>query len=566
MVMLGVYALGIGLGPGLHYSLLAEIAADPGVAGVGVAALVQATGVTLLLLGWSALVWRPVVRWYGRRGVYLLSVLLVVPLMEWAAHARSAGDWFGHRLLLGIVAAPAEFLPAVTVADVWCGARERGTWMAAWLFALTASHGCLAPLVSGFLGYFCGWRWAMHLGAIVAAAVFVVLFFFLDETLFPRDVVEEEIELQKGTGRQARDRADVHPQNDPSQSRPDDSKPDDDRPDKSDDRTDKPDDFASWYTDTASDPESAPSKPTLIYPPKPSLWQRLRPFSPHPRRLSFRQVAASIPRPLAALAYVPTTTWAGLQSGAALAWTVLINGTISPVLTSPSFAYTWPARSVGLAFLGPLVGAAIAASWTGAFSCWCATGLARHRAAAAGRLRGLCEPEDRLWALPPAAVLAAAGLVTWGGGAAHAVPWPGLVFGLGMVAFGCVGVTAATAAYEADCIIGGGGGGLAGLGLNVAAAATAGVRRAKAGAEVEARAEAAEETGVALVVVRDTIGFAVSFGVTPWWKGMGLQNCGVTAAVVAAVVGVGGTVPVLAWGKRLRWAIANGYWRFVGGA
>lgn len=486
--MLAIYTLGIGIGPTLQYSVLTNISHDTGISDND---LVQGTGVMFLLLGWGALVWQPLAHAYGRRGVYLLSALLVVPLMEWTAYSNTAGQWFGHRVLIGLAGAPIEFLPELSIVDVWF-AHERGTFTGIYMFVLFGSN-FVAPLIAGFFNDAYGWRWTMHLGAIIAAGAFAILFFFLEETLFIRDNIHEGI----------------------------DGKVKEDNILACENVIEKGDKSG---TDLEASP-NFPAAPTSVSPtalipvPRPTLWQRFRPFVLLPNRPPLREVFAMMVRPLYLLFKFPWTAWSGFQYGINLSWYSVLNGTASPVLSAPP--YSWPASFVGLSYVGPIIGAFFSAIWSGPIADWWALALAKRRGG------GVREPEERLWPFLGTGLIAAAGLVTWGIGAAHAVAWPGLVFGLGMLTFGCVGSGALAVAYNVDC-----------------------------GREIGG------ETMAAVVVVRNTIGFAINYAVTPWYTNMGLQNCFVTAAMVsvACTVTVG---PVLVWGKQVRrWSAAR-YWRYV---
>jgi len=82
---------------------------------------------TLLQLGWACLLLQPIALAYGRRGVYLLSTLLTVPIMVWTSYSSSTGEWYAHRIIIGIAVSPIESLPEISVADLMF-AHERGTW------------------------------------------------------------------------------------------------------------------------------------------------------------------------------------------------------------------------------------------------------------------------------------------------------------------------------------------------------------------------------------------------------------------------------------------------------
>jgi MFS family permease len=181
-----LYVFGTEIATSLQYSVLADITADTG---ISTANLVEGTGVMFLFFGWACLIWQPVALTYGRRGVYLITTLLTVPLMIWTAYSSSSPEWFAHRVLLGIVVSPIESLCEVTVLDLYF-AHNRGRYMGLYVFILFGIN-FLAPLVAGWFNDAYGWRWTMHFGAIVCAVAFLIIFFFMEETMYFRESVYE---------------------------------------------------------------------------------------------------------------------------------------------------------------------------------------------------------------------------------------------------------------------------------------------------------------------------------------------------------------------------------------
>jgi len=70
------------------------------------------------------------------------------------------------------------------------------------------------------------------------------------------------------------------------------------------------------------------------------------------------------------------------------------------------------------------------------------------------------------------------------------------------------------------------------------------------------------ESMASVMVIRNTIGFALSYAITPWYTGMGLQNCFITAGFVSVVCM--GTFLLFMWkGKSLRRFSAKTYGHYA---
>lgn len=403
LFMVFVYTLGVGIPTTLHYSVISDITRDTGISTTD---LVQGNGVMFLFLGWACLFWQPVAMTYGRRGVYLLSTLFTVPIMVWTAHSSSAGEWYAHRIIIGIVCSPIESLPEISIPDIFF-AHERGTWMSTYVFILFESN-FIAPLIAGWLDDAIGWRWTMYFGACIAAGAFVILFFFMEETMYFRNTVEG-LEAVDSTGLSTPDY------------------------NSKDGEKSSPIVPTAVPTNMASEISFAPQK---------TYTQKLKFFVSLPGRPTNKQMFVMMYRPLLIILQFPSISWAGFIYGINLSWYNVLNGTASPVLTANP--YDWSAALVGCAYVGPIIGAVFGCLWSGTVADKLAIHLAR-------RNNGIREPEQRLWPLAVAGIFSAAGLILWGVGAYHDVHWVGLIFGLGMLVFGLIVGGSIGLSYAVDC-------------------------------------------------------------------------------------------------------------------
>jgi MFS family permease len=177
-----------------------------------------------LLCGWGLLFWQPFALRYGKRLTYLVSIIGTIACLIWSPYARSNGEWIAKCIVSGILAAPIEALPEVSVTDVvstaysleiliihWTSpltfflqyfTHERGLYMGFYCLSLSGSA-YFSPVISGFIADYAGWKWVFYVPAMWSAAVTVFLFFFMEETNYHRPsmgVVEtsESITSEKG--------------------------------------------------------------------------------------------------------------------------------------------------------------------------------------------------------------------------------------------------------------------------------------------------------------------------------------------------------------------------------
>lgn len=65
-----------------------------------------------------------------------------------------------------------------------------------------------------------------------------------------------------------------------------------------------------------------------------------------------------------------------------------------------------------------------------------------------------------------------------------------------------------------------------------------------------------------LILIRNTLSFAINYGITPWKNGMGSRNMFIMSAVLAGACNATMFV-FIKWGRKMREASAGAYWRYV---
>ncbi|KAF1808179.1 major facilitator superfamily protein [Eremomyces bilateralis CBS 781.70] len=395
-----LYTIAIGIATAVQYSVLTNIEDDTGIT---LAQLNTGTGLMFLFLGWGNLIWQPIALVYGRRGVYIISCVLAIGPMIWTAYSSSVGEWYAHRILIGICAAPVESLPEVTIPDLFF-AHERGTYMGVYAFMLFGAN-FLAPFFSGFILDAMGWSAVMWFGAIVLAVTAVLMFFCMEETMYFRQTFEG-VSVDRGPA----DTEKVKGADEPT---------------------------LAMNSDASRVSTVEPS-----YRPERSYLQKLHLFVAWPERPSNKQLLTMAWRPLVIFFQFPNVTWAGFLYGTNLSWYNVLNATMSLVLGGAP--YNFSASMVGTAYLSPFVGASLASVWAGWVGDKVALRLARRNS-------GIREPEHRLWTLLVSGIIATGGLILWGVGAAEGVHFMGLIFGTGMLTFGVVCGGSTALSYATDC-------------------------------------------------------------------------------------------------------------------
>ncbi|OJJ99483.1 hypothetical protein ASPACDRAFT_30167 [Aspergillus aculeatus ATCC 16872] len=214
----------------------------------------------------------------------------------------------------------------------------------------------------------------------------------------------------------------------------------------------------------------------------------------------------------------PVIFYAGFSYGSYLIWFNVLNGTASIILGGAP--YNFSSSMVGLSYLACILGVVFASLLTGRFSDWLTIRLAR-------RNNGVMEAEQRLWPFAICLVLVPGSLLLWGVGAAHQVHWFGLIVAMCLLAMAnTCGIT---------------------LSVNYL---------------VDSYRELSGDAMATVILVRNTMSFAIGYGITPWVDNLGYQNCFISAAFVGLACAAVFLV-MIKWGKMFRERSREKYWAIV---
>ncbi|KAH7129524.1 major facilitator superfamily domain-containing protein [Dactylonectria estremocensis] len=214
----------------------------------------------------------------------------------------------------------------------------------------------------------------------------------------------------------------------------------------------------------------------------------------------------------------PGTFRDGFEYGTSVSW-ISVLGTTTAVLLSPS-PYNFGNEALGLIWLSPLVGAFFGSYFAGPLNDQLMMFLSR-------RNRGWREPEFRLWSFLPTALIMPAGLILYGVGAAKGLPWIAPIIGMGFVGFGLSVAAALTMAYVVDCY------------------------KAIDG-----------EAVTTVILIRNIIGSALTFGIQPWIDSMGVQDTFIMVAILSFVITIASGLLII-WGKKMRLLTKAAYLDFA---
>lgn len=188
LISVGLYcAVGGGMTPILAAGFT-DVATEYGVSVQDVA---LTTGLYMMGMGIGSVVWSPTAILYGKRPVYLASVILFLLSNVWCALSPNFTSLVLARIFQGVAISPVECLPSATVAEIYF-LHERAFRLGIYTLLLLGGKN-LVPLVSAVIITELDWRWVFWVVAIVAAVCGQLIFFLVPETFWDRAPVPKAI-------------------------------------------------------------------------------------------------------------------------------------------------------------------------------------------------------------------------------------------------------------------------------------------------------------------------------------------------------------------------------------
>ncbi|KAM0418735.1 hypothetical protein ACHAPT_012333 [Fusarium lateritium] len=465
------------------------------------------SALTLLTLGVGNVFFTPLSHKLGRRFTYLSSLIVVIASKIWLAKAKNSGDFIGAHVLFGLGRAPYEALVPISIADVLF-THERGFGLGVYSFGLMFGSS-IGPICSGYMIKTLHWRWVYWWGAILCGIVWVIMFLTLEESRFIRNPSQVEPNNFQSSESGLPTRG---------------ASSDDQEKAQQDAKDEKH--HLQHHTSNAT----AHMVGEVLDANGFRLQSRLWTIFPGTLRVLVKQCY----QPLQ-LAWFPAILWVsiwqaainygdtdeqqcGIEYGTSVSWISVLGTTTAMILGAPP--YNLGNDALGLIWLSPLVGAIFGSYFAGSFNDKLTMFLSR-------RNRGWREPEFRLWAFLPTAFIMTGGLILYGVGTAKTLPWIAPIIGMGLVGFGLSVAGTLTVAYTVDCY------------------------------------QAIDGEAVTTVIlIRNIIGSALTFGIQPWIDSMGVQNTFIMAGCLSFVITMGSGL-LIVWGKKMRLLTKTAYLRFA---
>ncbi|CDK29495.1 unnamed protein product [Kuraishia capsulata CBS 1993] len=249
------------------------------------------------------------------------------------------------------------------------------------------------------------------------------------------------------------------------------------------------------------------TKPMKTYMQKLKFFDKPRPFVVH--KLMWRSLT---------MFRFPVVCWSGFYYGLAVVWFNILNATSSSIFSASP--YNFSPSMVGVTYTSPILVTFILTYFSGNVG-------DRLRLFIARKKNGVSEPEDRLWMATIYLILCPGCFILWGVGAWAGIHWMGLVIGMGVI----------------------GGSGIMGCHCAV-------------NYVLESYRELGSCAMVSVILVRNTMSFAVNWGITPWVENTGLKNTFIAACFIS-LAGISTFLPMIYFGKRTRVSTKDAYWNYV---
>ncbi|KAH6971099.1 major facilitator superfamily domain-containing protein [Ilyonectria sp. MPI-CAGE-AT-0026] len=357
--------------------------------------VIQFTGVTILVLGFSNFFWVPISTSFGRRPVLIFSQIVCLASHIWRAKAADYNGFMGAAILSGIGAGPGETMQPSIIADIYF-LHDRGKWNTMYWVIYTGAL-IVAPIIAGAMADHSGWPSFWWLNAAMTAVSLVAIVFGFPETKFRREEASEAQPAAVETSLKA-----IEVQHEEQ--------------------------YTSEKNATSDDNQSnvnAERDPCLGKgTPSRQQWKLFQSTSS-----PFRSIMLDLWIPWKLFTF-PIVLFASFVVSWSCSFILILNLTQTQVFAAPP--YNLSSQSIGFTNFSLFVGALIGLATAGPLSDWVS-------ARATARNNGIREPEMRLPAMIPYVLIMAFGHIITAIGYQNHWPWPVIV----VLGYSCAGIQVA---------------------------------------------------------------------------------------------------------------------------
>ncbi|KAK4865071.1 hypothetical protein LT330_001694 [Penicillium expansum] len=150
--------------------------------GVSIQRVSYLTSLQIAILGGAPLFWKPLSHRFGRRPIFLLSLILSCVCNVGCAKSTDYASMAACRALVSFFISPAMAIGSVVVTETFFK-HERARYMGVWTLMVTLGVP-VGPFIFGFVTQRVGYRWIYWILAITNAVEFILYIFFGPETRY----------------------------------------------------------------------------------------------------------------------------------------------------------------------------------------------------------------------------------------------------------------------------------------------------------------------------------------------------------------------------------------------
>lgn len=361
--------------------------------------LTYLVGAFMFALGVGAIFFAPTAVLFGKRPVYILSQVILVASLGWAAGSKSFGSLLGARILSGIAGSPAEALPSATIAEIYF-AHERAYRTGIYTLLLLGGKN-LVPMVSGFIANGTdNWNWIFGVVCIITGVLCLATFLFVHETWWDRTPIPDK-QSQTETAAAKLVRL----------------------------KLGRPSFEGEHHVDDLISEKPKERKP---------YFKNLALYSGLKSKDKWIHIFL---RPFLLFLY-PPVLFSSLHYSLAVVWLSVIAETISTIFRNDP--YNFPQTTIGLLYLGTFIGGCLGSAVAGKCSDLIVQWMSR-------RNNGVYEPEFRLVMIIPVAITISIGLMGFGWSTFNSDLWIVPTVFLGFLGFGTSLASTVSITYCVDC-------------------------------------------------------------------------------------------------------------------